>query len=248
MPGGVLPGGVLPGNVLPGNVSAGNVSAGNVSAGNVSAGNVSSGDVPRGGDPESEVSTPGQFASFGVIGPRILLFGVLAAGGCTLDLLSKSWAFDRIGNLRVQQGTVHPPIWIFGEVFGIDTNLNEGALFGIGQGQGVIFCIMSVVAAAGILFWLFAAGAAKDLHLTVSLGAVTGGILGNLYDRLGLHGLTWAEGVPERQAGAPVYAVRDWLHFKIDAVGFDWPIFNLADCLLVCGAVLLVWHVFSHHD
>jgi signal peptidase II len=244
----VLKGDVLQGNVSAGSVSAGSVSAGSVSAGSVSAGNVSTGDVPRGGVPESEVSNPGQFASFDVIGPRILLFAVLAVGGCTLDLLSKSWSFDRIGNVRVQQGTVHPPIWVIDGVFGFDTNLNEGALFGLGQGQGVTFCLMSVVAAGGIMYWLFAAGAAKDLHLTVSLGAITGGILGNLYDRLGLHGLTWAEGVPGRQAGAPVYAVRDWLHFKIDAVGFDWPIFNLADCLLVCGAVLLVWHVFSHRD
>jgi lipoprotein signal peptidase len=42
--------------------------------------------------------------------------------------------------------------------------------------------------------------------------------------------------------GEPVYAVRDWLHFEIAAIGFDWPVFNIADSLLVCGAALLFWH------
>ena len=48
--------------------------------------------------------------------------------------------------------------------------------------------------------------------------------------------------------GEPVYAVRDWLHFQIDRIGFDWPIFNLADSFLVCGAILLVWHAIRHRD
>ncbi len=43
------------------------------------------------------------------------------------------------------------------------------------------------------------------------------------------------------EIGERVYAVRDWLHFKIDPV-IDWPIFNIADSLLVCGAALLVFH------
>ena len=38
-----------------------------------------------------------------------------------------------------------------------------------------------------------------------------------------------------------MYAVRDWLHFRVEGI-IDWPIFNVADSLLVCGAALLVWH------
>ena len=88
------------------------------------------------------------------------------------------------------------------------------------------------------------AGAAHDRLLTVALGCVTGGIFGNLYDRLGLPGLTWPAAGPRTMPGDPVYAVRDWLHFKIDGL-IDWPIFNIADSLLVCGAALLVWHALQ---
>ena len=183
----------------------------------------------------------------GIARNRVVLFSVIAVLGATLDLVTKHWIFARLGNARVE-GELFPPIWLIDGIFGFDTNLNEGAVFGIGQGQVVLFAGLSVVAFVGILYWLFVAGGAKDLLLTISLGSVTAGILGNLYDRLGLHGLTWAAGVEGHQSGESVYAVRDWLHFKIDAIGFDWPIFNLADCFLVCGAILLIWHAFRHHD
>ena len=45
--------------------------------------------------------------------------------------------------------------------------------------------MLSVAAAVGILWWLFWAGAARQWLLTVALGGVTAGMLGNLYDRLG---------------------------------------------------------------
>jgi signal peptidase II len=130
--------------------------------------------------------------------------------------------------------------WLWQDVFGFTTSLNEGALFGIGQGQVTLFAGLSIVAAVGIVYWLFVAGAAKDLLLSVALALVTGGIFGNLYDRLGLSGLTWPQNVGAPMAGTPIYAVRDWLDFHL----IRWPIFNLADSFLVCGAGLLIWHAF----
>ncbi len=166
---------------------------------------------------------------------RYVLFAAIAAIGCAVDLLSKRWIFAYLG-----MPLERPSLWLVDEIFGFTTSLNEGALFGFGQGQGIVFCTLSVAAAVGILYWLFVAGAAQDLLLTVALASVTAGILGNLYDRLGLPGLRWGHDLVHR-GGEPVYAVRDWLHFKIDHV-IDWPIFNIADSLLVCGATLLVWH------
>jgi signal peptidase II len=160
---------------------------------------------------------------------RYLVFGGIAVVGCAVDLLTKRWIFDCLGMPHQRES-----LWLVDEVFGFTTSLNEGALFGFGQGQGVVFSTLSLVAAVGILYWLFVAGAANDLLLTIALASVTAGIFGNLYDRLGLPGLMWG--------GEKVFAVRDWLHFKIDRFNFDWPIFNVADSLLVCGAGLLVWH------
>ncbi len=167
---------------------------------------------------------------------RYLIFGGIAAAGCALDLATKHWIFQRLG----MPSPEHDEWRLLDGVFSLTTSLNEGALFGLGQGQGLVFSLLSVCAAAGIFYWLFIAGAAHDRLLTVSLGLVTGGILGNLYDRLGLPGLVWGAG-PLHAQGAPVYAVRDWLHFRIAGL-IDWPIFNVADSLLVCGAALLVWH------
>jgi len=167
--------------------------------------------------------------------PHYALFVVIALVGCATDLWTKHWIFARLGMPYEQ-----PSWWLIDGVFGFTTSLNEGALFGFGQGGGLIFSAMSFLAMTGILYWLCFAGAAHDRLLTLALGAVTGGILGNLYDRLGLPGLTWnMDG--RHQAGSAVYAVRDWLHFKIDG-WIDWPIFNIADSLLVCGAALLMWH------
>ncbi len=167
---------------------------------------------------------------------RYILFVVIAGIGCTADLLTKRWIFDYLGMPHQR-----PSRWLVDEVFGFTTSLNEGALFGIGQGQGLIFSALSIAAAIGILYWLFVAKAAHDRLLTVALGCVTGGIFGNLYDRLGLPGLKWGRLDAHHDLGEPVFAVRDWVHFKIDRV-IDWPIFNIADSLLVCGAALLVWH------
>ncbi len=67
------------------------------------------------------------------------------------------------------------------------------------------------------------------------------GIFGNLYDRLGLPGLVWQS--PSPKAGQAVHAVRDWIHFELHRIHFDWPVFNLADSLLVLGACMLFFHV-----
>jgi len=167
---------------------------------------------------------------------RLVLYLSLAVTGCLVDLVTKRWIFDRLGMPSAERDSW----WLVDGLFGFTTSLNEGALFGLGQGQGMVFSLLSVLALSGIVYWLFVAGAARDRLLTVALGLISGGILGNLYDRLGLPGLTWNHG-SHHKPGEAVYAVRDWLHFKVEGL-IDWPIFNLADSLLVCGAALLVWH------
>jgi signal peptidase II len=165
----------------------------------------------------------------GISPGRIGLFVAVAAIGCAVDLTTKSLAFDRLG----------PPggatWWLIDGLAGFQTSLNEGALFGIGQGNVWLFATFSVIAAIAILYWMFVAGAARDRLLTVALACIMAGVLGNLYDRLGLW---WT---PEF-AGHARYAVRDFI--LLQWRGWVWPNFNIADSLLVCGAGCLILHAW----
>ncbi len=126
--------------------------------------------------------------------------------------------------------------WVWPEYFGFQRALNEGAVFGIGQGMVWLFAAISVVALVAIPVWLFRFGAAADLWITLALALISGGVVGNLYDRVGLHGLDWQILRPDR-AGEPVYAVRDWILMQLND-NRRWPNYNLADAFLVCGAAL----------
>ncbi|MHB8900336.1 MAG: signal peptidase II [Thermoguttaceae bacterium] len=168
---------------------------------------------------------------------RYVVFFTLASLGCLLDLVTKEWIFDRLGLPREQEIW-----WLWNDVLGFQTSLNEGALFGIGQGRVSFFSVMSVVAAIAIFVWLFVARAARDWLVTIASGLICAGILGNLYDRLGLPGLRWNYANPPlHEIGEPVYAVRDWILVMIGS--WPWPTFNLADSMLVTGAGLIIVHV-----
>ena len=168
---------------------------------------------------------------------RHVLFWTLAILGCSADLMTKHWAFS-VSDLR--GGAVW---WLWEGHAGFQQSLNEGALFGLGQGQVGWFAIFSFVALVAIPLWLFCFGAAGDLWLLVTLGCIVGGIVGNLYDRLGWHGRCWEQFITTRSG--PVYAVRDWILWCWDFDrGLVWPNFNIADSLLVCGAVSLVLHAY----
>lgn len=113
--------------------------------------------------------------------------------------------------------------------------VNHGALFGLGnegkklfgwelapKDANVFFACVSVVAALAIVGWSFKRSTAGDWLLCAALGLILGGTIGNLYDRIVFHG------------------VRDFLYAKI----INWPVFNIADCCLVCGAFLLLGQAF----
>ncbi len=164
---------------------------------------------------------------------RYVAFLAIASIGCLVDLATKAWAFRTLG---MPGGRVQ---WVWSPYVGFQTSLNEGALFGMGQGMVPVFVVLSAVAMLGILYWLFVAGNGQQWWLTITLGAISAGILGNLYDRLGMHQLRW--NYPFDRVGQPVYAVRDWILFQANH-DLRWPNFNIADSLLVCGAALLAWH------
>ncbi len=105
-------------------------------------------------------------------------------------------------------------------------HVNQGALFGFLREHkelaNGLFATVSILAALGICFWLTRRSTARDGWLSAALGLILGGTVGNFYDRVVFNG------------------VRDFLYFyKI-----DWPVFNVADCCLVVGAIMLLIHAF----
>ncbi len=96
--------------------------------------------------------------------------------------------------------------------------------------SSLIFAGLSVVAAIIICYWLFFLGAASSRVLTIALALIMAGALGNCYDRL-------------------VFGhVRDFVHFHVDAIGFDCAIFNFADNMLVAGALTLVLYAMRPEE
>jgi signal peptidase II len=166
---------------------------------------------------------------------RLLLFVLPALVGVAVDLATKAWLFSW-AELRV--GHIY---WLWPKYAGFQIILNEGALFGMGQGMVGLFVALSVAAAIAIPIWLFWFGAARDAWLTFALGCVMGGVLGNLFDRLGMHGEVWPP--DHERAGEVAYAVRDWILWQINDE-LRWPNFNIADSLLVAGAGILFVHAF----
>lgn len=165
---------------------------------------------------------------------RLYLFSMLAISGAIADLWTKSAIFSWRG--LPGQSDIW---WIVEGNFGIETAVNPGAVFGMGAGMGLLFAALSIVAGIGIITWLFWFRAAESLFLTIAMGMICGGIIGNLYDRLGM----WWQPTydPSWKSG-----VRDWILVRFEGVPFfdPWPNFNIADSLLVVGAMMLVIQSF----
>jgi signal peptidase II len=112
--------------------------------------------------------------------------------------------------------------------------VNHGALWGQQLGlaphiSNLLFAGVSLVAALAMIIWISRPRSPRDGWLCFALGLIFAGAVGNGYDRLVFRG------------------VRDFLRLHpFDSLSTMWtghpfPIFNIADCCLVCGAVILVF-------
>jgi signal peptidase II len=173
---------------------------------------------------------------------HVILFFAIAVAGAVADLWTKSAVFQALGmpgEYRQETPEIQSTYWLWDGVFGFQTSLNQGALFGMGQGRSAMFAVFSVIALVGILIWLFHS-ARKSLLLSCTLGLIVAGIIGNFYDRMGWHGLVWNYPDALHKVGEPVFAVRDWILVMFGS--YPYPNFNIADSMLVCGAILLFLH------
>ena len=132
------------------------------------------------------------------------------------DLLSKRAIFA----ILEQQQIANPEIKIF-DFFSLVYVWNRGVSFGMFnnlQNSQLIFSIIQGSIAIILCFWLFNC---EKKHVSMALGLIIGGALGNVIDRI--------------QNGA----VADFLDFHI--ASYHWPAFNLADSAVFIGVAILLF-------
>ncbi|MBD48903.1 MAG: signal peptidase II [Gemmatimonadetes bacterium] len=145
---------------------------------------------------------------------KLAVFATITPSVLVLDLISKSWALDTLGGGNRTE--------IFGGFVPLTLAYNRGAAFGISLGDDSRwFFIPITILALILLLVLLKQAARRDWLRLVSISMVVAGALGNLYDRV-----RWDRGVV------------DFIG-PIDLGIMDWPIFNVADMSITCGAVLL---------
>lgn len=141
---------------------------------------------------------------------RTLLFGI-AAIVLLLDLITKVAA---VAYLDPRQ-----PVSIIGDVVTLRLIRNPGAAFSMATGMTWLLTILAVVVTVVVI----RIGARlRSRWWILGLGLVLGGALGNLIDRI------------FRSPGPMRGHVVDFF-----SVGW-FPIFNIADSAVVCGAILIV--------
>jgi signal peptidase II len=146
---------------------------------------------------------------------RLTLLGLLAAlAVLAADQASKWWVLEVIRLPEVGQIVLLP-------VLSLTFVRNRGVTFGLFNGLGdwsslaLAAVALGVVAALGV--WL---RRAESLLVATALGAIAGGAVSNVIDRLRFG------------------AVVDFIHAHVG--GWSWYVFNLADAAIVCGVAALV--------
>jgi signal peptidase II len=142
--------------------------------------------------------------------PRWGLFTSLALGIVVADQLTKAWIVANVDPVR--------PTHIVGDYVRLIISHNNGALFGLFQGQAMLFALASVGVIALIVAYHARAGG--SLVMSVALGLLLGGAIGNVTDRLHYG-----------------YVV-DFVDAGIG--GLRWYTFNVADSAISLALVLLV--------
>jgi signal peptidase II len=130
-----------------------------------------------------------------------------------LDVLTK-WIVER--SLRL-----YDPVPVWGDFFRLTYIFNKGAAFGLNLGESSRFIFMGLALVAVVfLLAMYRSTPWADRMRLIAIASVTGGALGNLIDRV------------RSDRG-----VVDFLDFGLGTV--RWPVFNVADIAVTCGAVLL---------
>ena len=145
---------------------------------------------------------------------KAVLVGWLVMAVITSDLVTKRWALQELSDGRSLE--------MLGGLVPITLTFNQGAAFGlsIGSDPRLLFIPVTLLAIGFLLTLIWQSGPGETGRV-LAAALVLGGALGNLYDRV-----RWDRGVV------------DFIG-PIDLGFMDWPIFNVADSAITCGAVLM---------
>ena len=157
---------------------------------------------PGAGDVAKETSEPAGR-------PLWLTFGGIAAVIVILDQLTKAWVTSFLAPFE--------SVNVIGDLVRLVHAQNDGGLFGLLRGQAVSFALVSLVVVGLIIAYHARSG--RSSYLSITLGLLLGGALGNLIDRLRLE------------------HVVDFVDAGIG--GLRWYTFNVADAAISFAILLL---------
>ena len=142
--------------------------------------------------------------------PRWGLFLGLAAAVVVVDHLSKAWL----------RSVLEPQerLEIIGVLVRFIHAQNTGALFGLFRDQAYLFALVSIGVVALIVWYHRSSG--RNTWLSVALGLLLGGALGNMIDRFRFGYVT------------------DWVDVGLGDLRFYT--FNVADAAISCAILLLI--------
>lgn len=143
-------------------------------------------------------------------GPIWPVFAGVAAVLLTADQLTKAWLTSFLAPGQ--------SVDVVGDLVRLVHGQNAGGLFGLFQGQALPFAFVSVVVVGAIV--VYHARSGRNRYLSITLGLLLGGALGNLMDRLRLG-----------------YVV-DFVDAGLGSV--RWYTFNVADAAISFAILLLL--------
>jgi signal peptidase II len=117
---------------------------------------------------------------------RWVLFLGLAGLIVLLDQISKTWidsSFE-LASRSIAAGQAGGPTELIGEFVRIAKTYNDGAIFGFLDASATIMAVLTIFVVAGITWYEWRHGARVGPLVTVGLGLLLGGAIGNLIDRV----------------------------------------------------------------
>lgn len=156
---------------------------------------------------------------------RWLLFAAVALTILVADQLTKLWI-----DANFVQASVHPlpdaaqPTPVLGDMVRIAKNYNSGGIFGLFGNSATILALTSTLVIGLIVVYQWRDGARSAWPLSLALGLLLGGAIGNFIDRVRLG------------------AVIDFVDMGI--AGWRWYTFNVADAAISTALLLFLLLAF----